>query len=58
MNLTAIEEWIEEMGIPSGVQIHFAALRDLLNWLQVKLAMLININIFLIQKFVVPFLHH
>ncbi|CAA7258656.1 unnamed protein product [Cyclocybe aegerita] len=34
MNLTAIEEWIEEMGLPSGIQIHFAPLRDLLNWLQ------------------------
>ncbi|KIM48286.1 hypothetical protein M413DRAFT_62585 [Hebeloma cylindrosporum] len=34
MNLTAIEEWIEEMGIPSGIQIHLAPLRDLLNWLQ------------------------
>jgi len=42
MNLTAIEEWIEEMGIPSGIQIHLAPLRDLLNWLQVKHVMLTN----------------
>jgi len=42
MNLTAIEEWIEEMGIPSGIQIHLAPLKDLLNWLQVKHAMLTN----------------
>ncbi|KAF8971413.1 DIL domain-containing protein [Flammula alnicola] len=34
MNLTAIEEWIEEMGIPPGIHIHFAPVRDLLNWLQ------------------------
>ncbi|PPQ92673.1 hypothetical protein CVT25_013980 [Psilocybe cyanescens] len=34
MNLTVIEEWIEEMGIPPGIQIHFAPVRDLLNWLQ------------------------
>ena len=36
MNLTAIEEWIEEMGLPAGVQVHFAPVRDLLNWLQVR----------------------
>ncbi|KDR84897.1 hypothetical protein GALMADRAFT_233353 [Galerina marginata CBS 339.88] len=34
MNLTAIEDWIEEMGIPPGIHRHFAAVRDLLNWLQ------------------------
>ena len=36
MNLTVIEEWIEEMGLPAGVQVHFAPVRDLLNWLQVR----------------------
>lgn len=36
MNLTVIEEWIEEMGLPAGVQAHFAPVRDLLNWLQVR----------------------
>jgi len=35
MNLTAIDEWIEEVELPSGVQVHFAPVRDLLNWLQV-----------------------
>jgi len=35
MNLTVIEEWIEEMGLPIGIQTHFGAVRDLLNWLQV-----------------------
>lgn len=35
MNLTVIDEWIEEVGLPSGVQVHFAPVRDLLNWLQV-----------------------
>ncbi|KAF8905495.1 DIL domain-containing protein [Gymnopilus junonius] len=34
MNLTVIEEWIDEMGLPPGIQIHFAPVRDLLNWLQ------------------------
>lgn len=36
LNLTVIEEWIEEMGLPTGVQVHFAPVRDLLNWLQVR----------------------
>ena len=36
MNLTVIEEWIEEMGLPAGVQVHLAPVRDLLNWLQVR----------------------
>ncbi|KAF8168194.1 DIL domain-containing protein [Crassisporium funariophilum] len=34
MNLTAIEDWLEEIGMPRGVQTHFAPVRDLLNWLQ------------------------
>ncbi|KAF9481033.1 hypothetical protein BDN70DRAFT_804202 [Pholiota conissans] len=34
MNLGAIEEWIDEMGIPPGIQSHFAPVKDLLNWLQ------------------------
>ncbi|KIK05502.1 hypothetical protein K443DRAFT_675060 [Laccaria amethystina LaAM-08-1] len=33
-NLAVLEEWIEEMGIPPGVQVHFSPVRDLLNWLQ------------------------
>jgi hypothetical protein len=36
LNLVVIEEWIEEMGLPTGVQVHFAPVRDLLNWLQVR----------------------
>jgi len=35
MNLTVIEDWIEEIGIPPGIQMHFAPVRDLLKWLQV-----------------------
>lgn len=35
-NLTAIEEWIEVMGLPTGIQVHFAPVKDLLNWLQVR----------------------
>ncbi|KAJ7071109.1 DIL domain-containing protein [Mycena amicta] len=35
MNLMALEEWVEQMGLPRGVQSHFNPVRDLLNWLQV-----------------------
>ncbi|KAG6818017.1 hypothetical protein H0H87_009172 [Tephrocybe sp. NHM501043] len=34
MNLAVLEEWIEQMELPSGVQAHFFPVRDLLNWLQ------------------------
>ncbi|KAG6841911.1 hypothetical protein C0991_005091 [Blastosporella zonata] len=34
MNLAVLEEWIEQMELPSGVQAHFHPVRDLLNWLQ------------------------
>ncbi|KAG6912037.1 hypothetical protein DXG01_000285 [Tephrocybe rancida] len=34
MNLAVLEEWIEQMGLPSGVRTHFFPVRDLLNWLQ------------------------
>lgn len=36
MNLSALEEWVLQMGLPSGVQAHFAPVRDLLHWLQVS----------------------
>jgi len=35
MNLAVLEEWIEKMELPPGVQSHFLPVRDLLNWLQV-----------------------
>ncbi|KIK70898.1 hypothetical protein GYMLUDRAFT_32974 [Collybiopsis luxurians FD-317 M1] len=34
MNLGVLEEWVGQMGLPRGVQSHFAPIRDLLNWLQ------------------------
>ncbi|KAI0788667.1 DIL domain-containing protein [Abortiporus biennis] len=34
MNLSVIEEWIGQMGLPRGIGSHFAPVRDLLNWLQ------------------------
>ncbi|OCH94762.1 hypothetical protein OBBRIDRAFT_845272 [Obba rivulosa] len=34
MNLSVIEEWITQMGLPRGIGYHFAPVRDLLNWLQ------------------------
>ena len=36
MNVSVLEEWVGEMGLPRGVQSHFAPARDLLNWLQVR----------------------
>ena len=36
MNVSVLEEWVGEMGLPKGVQSHFAPVRDLLNWLQVR----------------------
>jgi len=36
MNLSTLDEWIEDMGLPTGIQNHFAPVRDLLNWLQVR----------------------
>ncbi|KAJ7706266.1 DIL domain-containing protein [Mycena rosella] len=34
MNLSALEEWVVQMGLPRGVQSHFNPVRDLVNWLQ------------------------
>lgn len=36
MNLSTLEEWVGQMGLPPGVQSHFVPVRDLLNWLQVR----------------------
>ncbi|TFK30350.1 hypothetical protein FA15DRAFT_662297 [Coprinopsis marcescibilis] len=33
-NMSVVEEWTDEMGIPPGVLSHFAPVKDLLNWLQ------------------------
>ncbi|PPQ62739.1 hypothetical protein CVT24_000433 [Panaeolus cyanescens] len=34
MNLTVIEDWIQEMQIPTGIQLHLSPVKDLLSWLQ------------------------
>ncbi|KXN83841.1 Dilute domain-containing protein C25B8.08 [Leucoagaricus sp. SymC.cos] len=34
LNLSELEDWISEAGLPNGVQNHFVTVRDLLNWLQ------------------------
>ncbi|KAG6334044.1 hypothetical protein ID866_5047 [Astraeus odoratus] len=34
MNLTLLEDWIDDMGLPRGVKVHFSPVRDLLTWLQ------------------------
>ena len=36
MNIGAIEEWVGNMELPRGVSAHFAPVKDLLNWLQVR----------------------
>lgn len=38
MNLNVVEDWIDQMGLPQGVQSHFVPVRDLLNWLQVLIS--------------------
>ena len=35
MNLSVLEEWIRDTGLPRGVESHFAPARELLHWLQV-----------------------
>ncbi|TFK77177.1 hypothetical protein BDN72DRAFT_830341 [Pluteus cervinus] len=34
MNLTSIEEWIDQTGLPHGVHLHLQPVKDLLSWLQ------------------------
>ncbi|KAH7883507.1 DIL domain-containing protein [Phlebopus sp. FC_14] len=34
MNLTVLEEWVDDMGLPRGITSHFSPVRDLLTWLQ------------------------
>lgn len=36
LNLSALEEWVTNVGLPSGVSSHFQTLRELLVWLQVS----------------------
>ncbi len=36
LNLLALEDWVTEAGLPLGVQAHFAPVKELLNWLQVR----------------------
>lgn len=35
LNLSVIEEWVLEVGLPRGVAVHFQPVRELLTWLQV-----------------------
>ncbi|KAF8632573.1 hypothetical protein AX15_001783 [Amanita polypyramis BW_CC] len=34
LNISVLEDWIEQMGLPQGVRSHFAPVHDLLVWLQ------------------------
>ena len=35
LNLSVLEEWIDDMGLPRGIVSHLSPVRDLLMWLQV-----------------------
>lgn len=37
MNLSALEEWMRDSGLPRAIEAHFAPVRELLQWLQVSL---------------------
>ncbi|KAL4069680.1 DIL domain-containing protein [Scleroderma yunnanense] len=34
MNMTMLEDWIDDMGLPHGMKAHFSPVKDLLTWLQ------------------------
>jgi hypothetical protein len=36
LNVSILEDWIDQMGIPPGVQSHLAPVHELLTWLQVR----------------------
>lgn len=36
MNVGVLEEWVTRVGLPKGVSNHFACVRQLLSWLQVR----------------------
>ncbi len=44
-----LEDWIDRMGLPQGVQSHLSPVRDLLTWLQVRIPNLILRRIYLID---------
>ena len=35
MNLSVLEEWVVNSGLPHGVEGHFTPVRELVHWLQV-----------------------
>ena len=44
MNLSVVEEWVVNSGLPRGVESHFTPVRELLHWLQVGSAVRINVG--------------
>lgn len=34
MNMSMLEDWIDDMGLPRGMKAHFSPVKDLLTWLQ------------------------
>ena len=49
LNLSALEEWLTSVGLPSGVSSHFQTLRELLVWLQVSTVCLPSLDVVLTQ---------
>lgn len=47
LNLSALEEWLTSVGLPSGVSSHFQTLRELLVWLQVSTVCLPSLDVVL-----------
>lgn len=50
VNLSAIDDWIEDMELPAGIQTHLSPVKDLLSWLQVRILVLDDISFRLKQS--------
>lgn len=37
MNLSVLEEWIRDTGLPRAVESHFTPVREMVHWLQVRM---------------------
>ena len=45
MNLSMLEEWISDIGLPHGVVSHFTPVKELLLWLQVRCCTINSISV-------------
>lgn len=59
MNLSVLEEWVVNSGLPHGVESHFSPVRELLHWLQVGLMVWVVLTLMSFVVLVVCFrIHH